>query len=188
MVMVWMKKREQIQRATDKLLQLAGITEPPVPVEQIAQLRGTQLRYLPFEGDLSGLLFYEDGQIIIGVNKLHSRARQRFTIAHELGHLELHRRNELHIDRHFRVFLPGECPAQAFDPSEIEANSFAIELLLPALMLGRDLRGYAIDYEDDELIRGLADRYEVSLQLLIFRLTNLGLIDISLTSKNEERS
>ena len=49
---------------------------------------------------------------------------------------------------------------------------------MPTEMLKHDLMGQGVvDYEDDELIRSLADRYRVSLQAMIFRLTNLGYID-----------
>lgn len=172
--MTSIKKTEQIQSSTSRLLQLAGVNEPPVPVERIARLLGAQLRYVPFEGDLSGLLFQEQGRIIIGVNELHPKARQRFTIAHELGHLELHHQSELHIDHNYRILLRSERSSQAIDPEEIEANTFAAELLIPQAMLEKDIGEQAIDYEDDEMIRTLARRYKVSLQAMIFRLTNLG--------------
>ena len=49
---------------------------------------------------------------------------------------------------------------------------------MPTEMLKHDLMGQGVvDYEDDALIRSLADRYRVSLQAIIFRLTNLGYID-----------
>jgi Zn-dependent peptidase ImmA (M78 family) len=176
--MVWTKKIEKIQRSVNNLLQFADIKEAPVPVEEIARLRGVQVRYLPFEGDLSGLIFREEEKAVIGVNELHSKTRQRFTIAHELGHVELHNRSELHIDRGFRVLLRQERSGQAVDSAEIEASTFAVELLLPVAMFERDLRAQTIDYEDDELIRNLADRYQVSLQVIVFRFASLGLIEL----------
>ena len=62
------------------------------------------------------------------------------------------------------------------DAVEMEANCFACELLLPVGLLERDLKGHVLDYEDDVLLRGLAERYQVSLQVMIFRLVGLGLI------------
>lgn len=56
------------------------------------------VRYSPFEGELAGMLVRGDGQIVIGVNSLHPLNRQRFTIAHECGHLLLHK-GEFHVDR-----------------------------------------------------------------------------------------
>ena len=86
----------------------------------------------------------------------------------------MHHQSELHIDHHYRILLRSERSSQAIDPEEIEANTFAAELLMPQAMLEKDIGEQAIDYEDDEMIRTLARRYKVSLQAMIFRLTNLG--------------
>jgi Zn-dependent peptidase ImmA (M78 family) len=173
----WSMHRKKICRAADALLELGQVTEPPVPVERLARLRGAQLRYVPYEGDLSGLIYQEDGRIIIGINALHAKTRQRFTIAHELGHLELHQGDELHVDRRFPVQRRDANSSQATDPAEINANAFAAELLMPRQLLTRDVQTapQALDYEDDEFVRLLADRYKVSVQAMLFRLTNLGL-------------
>ncbi|SRR6266566_4172168 len=176
--MISKKRMEQIRRTTGELLQMARVSDPPVPVERVARLLGAQLRYVPFEGELSGLLSQEQGRIIIGVNELHPKNRQRFTIAHELGHLKLHHHSELHIDHHYRVLLRSKRSSQAIDPDEIEANTFAAELLMPLALLEKDIKEQAVDYEDDEMIRTLAHRYKVSLQAMIFRLTNMGLITL----------
>ena len=83
----------------------------------------------------------------------------------------------IHVDRSFPARRRNERSAQAIDPDEIEANAFAAELLMPATMLEDDLLELSLDYEDDELFKRLADNYLVSLQAIIFRLTNLGFIE-----------
>src|SRR3712207_1001226 len=93
--------RPRTTEAAVELLEEARVYKPPVPVERLARLRGVQVRYEPLEGDLSGMLFREGNRAIIGVNALHPKARQRFTIAHELGHLELHELTGIHLDRRF---------------------------------------------------------------------------------------
>lgn len=174
------KKREQIYDSVERLLKLVDTNKPPVPVERIARLRSAEIRYVLFDGEVSGLLAREGERIVIGVNSLHSKARQRFTIAHELGHLELnhlelYKDNEIHVDRNFRVMLRDEKASQATDPIEMEANAYAAELLMPTKMLiaERELRSNGVDYEDDDLIRSLATRYKVSMQAMTFRLANL---------------
>ncbi len=159
-----------------RILECVGIANPPVPVERLARELGARLRFEPFEGEISGLLFRENGRIVIGVNALQQKARQRFTVAHELGHLVLHQHDPLHIDRHFRVRHRDEVSAQGIDRAEIEANAFAAALLMPRQMLEEDLREQALDLEDDDAVRRLAQRYRVSLQALILRLTNLGFL------------
>ncbi len=168
----------QIREAAEELLRQAKVDKPPVPIERLARRLGAEVRYEPLEGDLSGMLFLEEGgRAIIGVNALHPKSRQRFTIAHELGHLRLHECSGIHVDRKFPIRLRDERSSQAVDYEEIEANGFAAELLMPAAMLEADLDGYAtdfVDYDDDDLIRHLADKYKVSTQAMAFRLLNLG--------------
>jgi len=169
----------RIEQMAEKLLHSAGVHEPPIPVERLARHCGTRLRYEPFAGELSGMLFRQGDDVIIGINALHAKTRQRFTIAHELGHLMLEHDEAIFVDRGFHVLLRNERSSQATDHVEIEANTFAAALLMPVIMLKRDLRGQTVDYEDDALIRRLADRYKVSTQAMTFRLINAGFIGLS---------
>ena len=64
-----------------------------------------------------------------------------------------------------------ERSSQAIDPDEIEANRFAAELLMPYAMIVDDI--IDIDIEDDEELRELADKYQVSVQALTHRINDL---------------
>ena len=166
---------KSIRREAKKILQECKVKNPPVPVERIAETLGAQIRYSPFDSDseLAGMLIRSDGGTVIGVNSMHHVNRQRFTIAHECGHLLLHKGRDVHIDRSFRVNRRDEVSSQAIDPDEIEANRFAAELLMPFDMFMKDLREYDIDIEDGEELKELAERYQVSVQALTHRITNL---------------
>ncbi len=157
-----------------RILKEHRIKKPPVPVESIAAALGARVRYSPFDGDgeLAGMLVRGEGQTIIGVNSLHHPNRQRFTIAHECGHLLLHK-GDVHIDRSFHINKRDTVSSQAVDPNEIEANRFAAELLMPFDMVMADLLDRDIDVENEEDIKELARKYEVSLQAMTHRITNL---------------
>lgn len=163
-----------IRAQATAVLRNLGVEEPPIPIELLAHRLSAQIIYAPYEGDMSGILFRDADRTIIGVNAQHAKARQRFTIAHEIGHLILHTSKEFYIDRGFAVRLRDETSAQATDVEEIEANTFAAELLMPARMLKRDIGERVLDFEGDDFISELAARYRVSLQAMTFRLTNLG--------------
>ncbi|HEY8745349.1 MAG TPA: ImmA/IrrE family metallo-endopeptidase [Chloroflexota bacterium] len=60
-----------------------------------------------------------------------------------------------------------------------EAASAAAELLLPAAMLHADIPDADLDYEEDDRIRRLAERYQVSQQLLLRRLVALEIFTAS---------
>jgi Zn-dependent peptidase ImmA (M78 family) len=146
---------------------------PPVPIDKIAENLGITIRYEPAEDKLSGALIRKPGEAVIGVNSSHHSNRQRFTIAHEIAHFELHKGMRLHIDESFLVNLRDG----SLNREEVEANTFAAELLMPTDFITRDaerLRGEV----EGEVLR-LAKRYRVSQRAMEIRLANLGLIDPS---------
>lgn len=161
----------------------AGMDPPPVDVHKVARFLNVEVKTEPFAGDLSGVLVRNGDHTVIGVNKDHSEQRQRFTIAHELGHLLLHQGRPVHFDRAVvHVNLRNSISSQAVDREEIEANRFAAELLMPEAFLRRDVdklraNGFA-DVMDEGLVAELVQRYGVSVQAMTFRLANLGLADV----------
>jgi Zn-dependent peptidase ImmA (M78 family) len=112
----------------------------------------------------------------IGVNALHHPNRQRFTIAHEIGHLVLHRpeiTKEIHVDREFPMLMRDAVSATGSDEMEIEANCFAAEILMPESFLAKSLEGRPIDIDDDAAVSALAKVYKVSASAMRLRLGNL---------------
>jgi Zn-dependent peptidase ImmA (M78 family) len=134
------------------------------------------------DADLSGFLYQDKNQAIIGVNTHHHPVRQTFTIAHELGHFVLHDEQrlhleKLHVDHEFRVKLRNDVSSKGTDLEEREANFFAASLLMPRHFLEADLANVEFfDLLDDEFLRDLAAKYGVSTQALVNRLKNLGYI------------
>jgi Zn-dependent peptidase ImmA (M78 family) len=117
-----------------------------------------------------------DGVAIIGVNSAHSIGRQRFTIAHELGHLILHKDETLHVDERAPIGFRNEESSLATKDVEIEANQFAAELLMPADLLAKEIESISDDLEAEAAVSELADRFQVSEQAMTLRLTRLGIL------------
>lgn len=163
----------RIEREVTDLLSRANVTVAPVPVENIAALVGAKITYNNFENEVSGLLLRRKNSTVIGVASEQPKARQRFTIAHEIGHLLLHEGEELHVDTNFRVNMRSSASSTAEDVSEIEANAFAASLLMPAEFLKKEINRIEIDVENSEQIEKLAAKYGVSVQAMTFRLINL---------------
>jgi Zn-dependent peptidase ImmA (M78 family) len=143
----------------------------PVAIERIAKALGVKVQYAPLDGELSVMAYIKDGVPIVGINSLHHPNRQRFTLAHELAHVRLHREElekRVHVDkgslRRDAVTATGE------DALEVEANAFASELLMPEELLRAALGDRVIDLEDDSMISALAKRFRVSEAALRFRL------------------
>jgi Zn-dependent peptidase ImmA (M78 family) len=163
----------RIQHLTEALLVEAGVTAPPVPVEEIIKARGIRIQPTASLGDVSGLVLRKGGEIIIGVNKKEVRTRQRFSLAHELAHALLHPGKEVRFDRDFRVNLRSEASGLGVDVEEIEANFFAACLLMPRRFLQADPEAALLDVEDVDAVRKMANRYGVSAHAMSIRLGNL---------------
>ena len=127
-------RRKRISDQVQALLLKNQVTAPPVPVERIAKMLDAQLRYSPLDNELSGMIYVKEGTPIIGVNALHHPHRQRFTIAHECGHLVLHKTQitqEVHVDKEFPMLMRDAVSAAGVNEIEVEANLFAAALLMP---------------------------------------------------------
>jgi len=160
-----------------ELLESLGLKLPPTPVEKIAKAMGAQVRFSPFDDELSGMIYIKDGIPIIGVNSLHHPNRQRFTIAHELGHLVFDREMitaAIHVDKGFPGLMRDTKSAIGTDEVEIRANQFAAELLMPAAVIEKELAGKQFDIDDDGPIEELAKRFRVSKQALEHKIRHRG--------------
>ena len=163
----------EARQVARKIIDEFPVRSTPVPVERIVKARGIILQYAPLADELSGMAFIRDGVRIIGVNSLHHPNRQRFTIAHELAHHELHAdqlRDEVHVDKAFRVMMRDDIAAQGTDLKEIQANAFASELLMPLSLLMDLVEPAGLDLDDDDRIEALARRLRVSTSALRYRL------------------
>lgn len=165
-----MRSDRALQKMAMSLLKNARITAPPVNVHAVAAALGATVQPEFAEDDLSGALHRTTAGPIIGVNASHHPNRQRFTIAHEIGHVVLHEGEDLFVDRVFR--RDGRSSA-AVDPVEIEANKFAASLLMPEEFLLADVSGLKLPLTC-EAVEELSRRYQVSQQAMTFRLDNIG--------------
>lgn len=149
-----------------------------MPVELVALRLGLHVERTQLGDGVSGVLVVHDGRGVIGVNASDAPVRQRFTIAHECGHYELHReRMPVFIDKQylgplFAVFRDGKS-VTGEDRREREANAFAAALLMPEAFVLDATAQLRLDIEDDAAIDELARRFEVSRQAMTFRLANL---------------
>jgi hypothetical protein len=130
------------------------VTSPPVPVDDIMEehlkipIEVRDLRAEYPEGDVLGAIFFNDKLMVIDQRLIPEefpsmRGRYRFTVAHELGHWQLHRHYYLRRASQ-RSLLSGATPtpdhvlrSHQSDPREVQANRFASCLLMPREMVKR---------------------------------------------------
>jgi Zn-dependent peptidase ImmA (M78 family) len=158
------------------VLEDAAINELPVPVEEIAISLGADIAYEAYDGEVSGMLYRADGRALIGVNSTHATTRQRFTVAHEIGHLVLHKGRPMFIDRFVRVNWRNGVS----DTEEVQANAFAAELLMPRKFVEREVERVLTKRRNvtpHQLAGELGKTFHVSPEAMSYRLENLGILD-----------
>lgn len=119
------------------------------------------------KGDtLSGCAFFDDDtdEFVVKYNPTESPNRQRFTIAHELGHVVL---------GHVQPGKPKKDRSLVYDKmdkDEVAANQFAAEIVIPHKLL----KQYVYD-EGFYRAADLARLFGVSEQAMYYRMRNLGI-------------
>ena len=121
--------KEQSRLAATKVREHLGLGLDPVPdlLEACAEV-GLAVRYEPFDDDFDGVCVSDANNAVAVVNTTGRRGgRQRFTLAHELGHWVLGHLNG------------GPCididVTKEIGHDEQEANRFASEFLLPPVVV-----------------------------------------------------
>jgi Zn-dependent peptidase ImmA (M78 family) len=171
-------KREDVRQRAVNLLAESGVLGAPVPVEQIAVANGIQIIRSAAEWSESGFLLRDNGRVIIGINARNSPSRQRFTIAHELGHWLMHDGKPLIVDQSVMINKRDDVSSQATDLQEVQANQFVADLLMPKEYVMDELRQQMSSDigSREELITLLARRFDVSNDAMNWRLINLGVL------------
>ena len=148
-------------------------------------MKGIRIAKKGLNNEMSGFVYIDpDANLAtIGLNVHHSKTGQRFTLAHELGHIYLHKSaaGALHVDEgDFFVRFRGPSSVSDSAHDEREANAFAAKILMPRTFLERDFETGPDELSlsaEETFLSELAGRYGVSRQALAFRLINLGLLD-----------
>lgn len=129
-----------------------GVRELPVKVGVLCKQMGIQVGYGDLPGGEDGISLIVRGQPRIIIARNRPAARQRFTVAHELGHILLG-----HVGKYQLV---NREPSRGDSSIEQAANVFAARILAPACVL------WALDIRTPEQIAKLCD---ISYQAASFR-------------------
>jgi Zn-dependent peptidase ImmA (M78 family) len=177
-----------IQEAKEKAILVAaefnssGIVPFPFrsTVDKIDELSLFYLDNMPDE--VSGAIFFQDGEFSIAINKNKPIVRQNFTAAHEFGHYFLHRKWLMEnaqaglvdysniLDSEGMLLRPDTAPTDIDTvQKEREANNFAAVLLMP-----EDKVRQFWDLTRD--VNKTAEAFQVSVVAMAIRLEKLGLV------------
>lgn len=136
----------------------------PVSVSKVAADLGLIVKRSTLSAGISGEIRESDGQYVIKVNRHDSKTRQRFTVAHEIGHFLLHKDrigDGIVDDILYRSSLS--------DSLEAQANRIAADILMPADLLNKSLSN-ASDLKNNALYEHVAKEADISSTALKIRL------------------
>lgn len=154
-----------VNLTAERILDLYWDRSVPVNIDDMARRMGVTVHYLPkLDGgdDISGRFDILNGNPICSVRSTDSTVRQRFTLAHELGHYALNHGGGFRDNAaSFNVYN--------YDQREVDANKFAAEILMPKFAIN-----YVIENRGTKGVADLAQLFGVSQQAMTFRLKNLG--------------
>lgn len=138
----------------NRLLELAGLDEPPVPNELITELPRIRVRTDP-DLPASGTAHWSSGRWVISINASEPWTRRRYSLAHEAKHVIDH--------RHFDALYDNAATA------EYAADAFAAALLMPKRLVRKQW------YAGVQQLSTLSEVFGVSPRAMAIRLERLGL-------------
>ncbi len=149
----------------------AALGVPPgAPVRCVLSLVERQMRVpvviAALPTNIAGCCWRDGDRAVLWVNGTHAPTRQRFTLAHELGHLRCRHDGAVPVETF--VTLGG----MSTDSREVQANAFAAELLAPAKGVTAMVNGGDPALED--VVR-VAAAFGISTIAALYRLNSLGL-------------
>lgn len=143
-----------------------GTEDPGALPEVIERVFGINVVIEDLRPGFDGLAWCRDGFRLILLSNATSWTRQRFSLAHELGHVLTGDAQDLRVDIDIMTASAGHAD------TERRANAFAAAFLMPMEAINA-----AADSMDDDAFARLVGRFGVSPSALSWRLRNLGRID-----------
>ena len=160
---------ENLEALTSEILFNNDMYTIPIDVIRIAKANDIKVYEADLEKNVSGAIGYNDKTecFEILVNSGDSRARQRFTIAHELAHYFMHKDILQSENGHVDILYRTE-KTQDEIKREREADYFAGALLMNKTLL--------VNLRSSYNIKELAELFEVSVSAMTVRLDTLGIL------------
>lgn len=171
--MINKRRRKEIEELANNTRYLAGVYSLGInDIFDVCQaLNYYYLRY-PLNDGVLGAVMKNDGQYIIYSNTSEIYSREIFTVAHELGHIQLG-----HLENNNSRIIENFNSINSDDENEKEANLFAACLLMPEEKVSSAIKQNEIRVFSTLDIVRLQSVFNTSFDSTINRLKYLGLIN-----------
>lgn len=135
--------------------------------------RGAILNESPLVNADGRITFGKSNSLITIDSSIEFEGRRRFTIAHELGHHEMHKGRMIQHQENSGTlsWFEKKVNESKFGIQEVEANQFAAELLMPTNRFIEEANNLPFS---PDLLRHLADIFKTSITSTAFRYLEIG--------------
>jgi Zn-dependent peptidase ImmA (M78 family) len=155
---------EQLEQLASDVRRAFGLGNGPISnVGALIENAGVIFSALPLPNGMDGQSTWQGGRAFVAIGADGTRARCRMDLAHEIGHLVLH-----------KLVADEEMDDETYSTLEKQAWYFAGAFLMPAETFLREVYQTSL-----EGLLQLKPRWGVSLAAMIRRLKNLGVINES---------
>ncbi|MBR8087608.1 ImmA/IrrE family metallo-endopeptidase [Burkholderia vietnamiensis] len=164
----------------ETLISEFGISSPSeLDVEAIACDAGMDVRYELLDGCEATLVGVKN-HAIATIRPSGNRGRERFSIAHELGHWNLHR------GKAFRCRVDDQSENMSSDRGlEREADSYAAHLLMPRSLFDPAIRA-GMKFPTFKHIDDVAQAFEVSMAAAVIRMAEVDSLPVIVSCYNAQ--
>ncbi len=165
---------ERAKKLVSQLIKNRGHDRPPFLPEEFCRILGIEKIVKQELGQLSGLLLKFNDRYVIKVNKNHNSSRQKFSCAHEIGHILF---SELKLGHYiytieYRTFNPQGRDRARLTERERLCDAAAAELLMPESIFKKYLSNFGVSVY---AIERLANIFKVSVRAATRRIAEISL-------------
>ena len=143
----------RVKREALSVLSKYGVEKPPVPIYQIVEDQGVDVKFVKFNtlsDKVAGFTKFDEATIYVNADDVMNR--QTWTIAHEFGHWMLHKHLFEQDPGRYSVLM-RRAQGRNEDTLEKEANAFARQILIPEKLLKQ--------------VKGKADTFDLAKMFLV---------------------
>lgn len=169
-------RKTLIEKLANDVLSESNNFSCPVNLDSIFEKFNIKANYTELNSISGFAAIKPNEQKQVFINSKESPVRQRFTAAHELGHLFLHDEEGVSVDTTETIyhFRSSNMPF-GNQLKETEANYFAACLLMPASFIEKKFQELqSVRFDDEETLDLLAKGFNVSKIAFCTRLGSLG--------------
>lgn len=158
--------------ARDLLLETGFDSLLNYPLDLFANGLGATVLYKPLLNSDGRIIFGKRNTIIEINSSIEFEEKKSFTLAHEIGHLVMHKGIDIHNDNEATTSWFNNKEKQALHGKiENEANQFASELLMPSMLFIQKQKRKKFS---PQLLRDLSQYFKTSLTSVAFKYLELG--------------